>query len=41
LKTSRYIRIGREEEWATWEINREERGRVCGDGPEGSRQEPD
>jgi hypothetical protein len=31
----------REREWATWEINREERGRVCGDGPGGSRQKPD
>jgi hypothetical protein len=31
-KTRSYIRIGREEEWATWEINRRERGRVCKDG---------
>jgi hypothetical protein len=30
----------REGEWATWEINREERGRACGDGPAGSRPEP-
>jgi hypothetical protein len=29
LKTPSYIRTGREGEWATWEINREERGRVC------------
>jgi hypothetical protein len=40
-KTPSYIRTGREGEWATWEIKREERGRVCGDGRAGSRQEPD
>jgi hypothetical protein len=28
-KTPSYIRIGKEGEWATREINREERGRVC------------
>jgi hypothetical protein len=27
-KTPSYIRTGREGEWTTWEINREERGRV-------------
>jgi hypothetical protein len=26
LKTTSYIRTGREEEWATWEINSEVRG---------------
>jgi hypothetical protein len=30
-KTPSYTTIGREGEWATWEINREERGRVCRD----------
>jgi hypothetical protein len=30
----------REGEWATWEINREERGMVFGTGPAGSRPEP-
>jgi hypothetical protein len=31
LKTPSYIRTGREGEWTTWEISREERGRVCRD----------
>jgi hypothetical protein len=26
---------------ATWVINREEKGRFCGDGPPGSRPEPE
>jgi hypothetical protein len=31
LKILGYIRTGMEEEWATWEIKREEKGRVDGD----------
>jgi hypothetical protein len=31
-KTFSYIGTGREGEWATWGISREERGRVCIDG---------
>jgi hypothetical protein len=38
-KIPSYIRIGMEGEWATWKINREERGRVCIDGQAGSRPE--
>jgi hypothetical protein len=40
VETPSYITTGREGEWATWDIDREERGRVCGDGPAGSRPEP-
>jgi hypothetical protein len=36
-KTPSYMRRGRDGEWVTWEINREERGRVCRDGRAGSR----
>jgi hypothetical protein len=39
VKTPSYMRTGREGRGATWEINREERGRVWGDGPAGSRPE--
>jgi hypothetical protein len=31
-------RVRREGEWVTWEISREERGRVCRDGRAGSRE---
>jgi hypothetical protein len=31
----------KEEERATWEIIREERGMICGDGPAVSRQDPE
>jgi hypothetical protein len=34
------MRTGREGEWTIWEINREEKGRVCGDGPAGSSPKP-
>jgi hypothetical protein len=39
-ETPSYIRTGSEGGWTTWEINREDRGRVCGDGPAGSRPDP-
>jgi hypothetical protein len=38
LETTSYIITGREGVYATWEINREERGRVCVEGQQaGSR----
>jgi hypothetical protein len=40
-KTPSYIRTGREGEWATWEINKEERGRVCGDGEQLAESGPE
>jgi hypothetical protein len=39
VKTPSYIRTGREGRGTTWKINREEGGRVWGDGSAGSRPE--